>query len=166
MTKYKPKQSPRNTKIYIGTATVAALALLSFMLWPILKSATGPEIVIYKSPTCGCCTKWASYLEDNGFNVTQINTRNIDTVKQNQRIPSNLSSCHTAIIDGYIVEGHVPASAIRRMLKEKPAIKGISVPGMPIGSPGMEQGTRIQPYDVLAIHADGSTAIYESYRNR
>ena len=141
------------------------LALLSFMFLPMMKSAAGPEIVIYKSPICGCCTKWASYLEDNGFSVTQIKMRNLNTVKQNQRIPSNLSSCHTAIVDGYIVEGHVPVDAINRMLKEKPAIKGITVPGMPIGSPGMEQGTRKQSYDVLAIHADGFTAIYESHRS-
>ena len=165
MTKPKPRKLPRNTKLYMSIGIVAVLALLSFMFLPIMKSAAGPEIVIYKSPTCGCCTKWASYLEDNGFSVTQIKTQNLNTLKQNQRIPSNLSSCHTAIVDGYIVEGHVPVNAINRMLKEKPAIKGITVPGMPIGSPGMEQGTRKQPYDVLAIHADGSTAIYESHRN-
>lgn len=165
MTEPKPKIFSRNTKLYISTGIVAVLAILSFMFWPIMNSVAGPEIVIYKSPTCGCCTKWASYLKDNGFNVTQIKTQNLNTVKQNQRIPPNLSSCHTAIVDGYIVEGHVPVNAIRRMLKEKPSIKGITVPGMPIGSPGMEQGTTKQPYDVLAIHADGSTAIYESYRN-
>jgi len=165
MTKPKPKKLPHNTKLYMSRGIVPVLALLSFMFLPIMKSAAGQEIVIYKSPTCGCCTKWASYLEDNGFSVTQIKTQNLNTLKQNQRIPSNLSSCHTAIVDGYIVEGHVPVNAINRMLKEKPAIKGITVPGMPIGSPGMEQGTRKQPYDVLAIHADGSTAIYESHRN-
>lgn len=165
MTQPKPKKLPRNTKLYMSTGIVVVLALLSFIFLPIMKSTAGPEIVIYKSPTCGCCTKWASYLEDNGFSVTQIKTQNLNTVKQNQHIPPNLSSCHTAIVDGYVVEGHVPVNAIRRMLKEKPAIKGITVPGMPIGSPGMEQGTTKQPYDVLAIHADGSTAVYESHRN-
>jgi hypothetical protein len=165
MTKRTPKKLTSRKNVFLTTVIVSVLALLSFMLWPIMKSTAGPQVVVYKSPTCGCCTKWVSYLRDNGFNVTQIDTQNIQTVKANQGIPPTLSSCHTAIVDGYIVEGHVPVNAIRRMLKEKPPIKGITVPEMPIGSPGMEQGTRKVPYDVLAIHPNGSTTIYESHHN-
>lgn len=152
-------------KIYIFSGIFAGLALSALMLWPIMKSATGPQVVVYKSPTCGCCTKWVSYLRSNGFNVTQIDTQNIKAVKQNQGIPLNLESCHTAIVDGYIVEGHVPVQAINRMLKEKPPIKGIAVAGMPIGSPGMEQGARKDPFDVVTIQSSGPATIYESYRN-
>lgn len=152
-------------KVYITTAIFAGLALLSVILWPVIKSAAGPEVVVYKSPTCGCCTKWVSYLRSNGFNVTQIDTQNIKAVKQNQGIPLNLESCHTAIVEGYIVEGHVPVHAINRMLKEKPPIKGIAVAGMPIGSPGMEQGSRKDPFDVVTIQSSGPATVYESYRN-
>jgi hypothetical protein len=165
MTKRTPKKFMHRKTVYISTAFITVMALLSFMLWPTLKTAAGPQVVVYKSPTCGCCTTWVSYLRNNGFNVSQIDTQNIKAVKLNKGVPQRLESCHTAIIDGYIVEGHVPVNAIRRMLKEKPAIKGIGVPGMPIGSPGMEQGTTKEPYDVLAILPDGSTTIYESYRN-
>ena len=165
MNKHKPKKLMRRKNVYQLTAIFIALAVLSVMLWPLIKSDSGPKVVVYKSPTCGCCTKWVSYLRNNGFNVTQIDTQNIKTVKKNQGIPPTLESCHTAIVDGYVVEGHVPAKEIRRMLEEKPSIKGLTVPGMPIGSPGMEQGARKQPYDVVAIDVDGSTAIYESYRN-
>ena len=165
MVKRKPKKLTKRKSVYKAMVMFRVLALLSVVLWPMMKSATGPEVVVYKSPTCGCCRKWVSYLRSNGFNVTQIDTHNIQKVKKNQGIPEWLESCHTAIVDGYIVEGHVPVKEIRRMLEEKPSLKGIAVPRMPVGSPGMEQGTRKQPYDVLAIEVDGSTAIYESYRN-
>lgn len=161
----KSKKLLFNMSVYQLVAIVIGLVILSTIFWPLIKSAGGPKVVVYKSPTCGCCGKWASHLQSDGFNVTQIGTHNLKTVKINQGIPQRLASCHTAIIDGYSVEGHVPVKAIRRMLEEKPPIKGIAVPGMPIGSPGMEQGERKEPYDVLAIHPDGSTTIYESYRN-
>ena len=105
-----------------------------------------------------------SYLRNNGFNVTQIDTHNIKTIKKNQGIPVWLESCRTAIVDGYIVEGHVPVNEIRRMLKEKPPIKGIAVPGMPIGSPGMEfEGAAAQPYDVIAFDKSGEIEVFASY---
>ena len=163
MKKHKPRKLIRRKIAYYFIAIFIGMALLSVMVWPLIKSATGPQIVVYKSPTCGCCRKWVSYLRNNGFNVTQIDTRNIKIVKKNQGIPEKLESCHTAIVEGYIVEGHVPVNAIRRMLEEKPMVKGITVPGMPIGSPGMEQGTRKEPYDVLAIHPNGTTTTYEKY---
>ena len=120
--------------IYTSLALAIGLVLLAIVVWPIIKPNQGPQVVIYKSPTCGCCKEWASYLQDNGFTVTQINTNNMGSVKLNQGIPQPLASCHTALINGYVVEGHVPVEAIRRMLKEKPTIKGIAVPGMPLRS--------------------------------
>jgi hypothetical protein len=158
------KKSLIQLNLYTLVALAIGLSILAIVVWPIINSDQGPQVVIYKSPTCGCCKEWASYLEDNGFNVTQIDTNNMGSVKLNQGIPQQLASCHTALINGYVVEGHVPVEAIRRMLKEKPAIKGIAVPGMPAGSPGMEQGGRKNPYNVMAIQRDGTAKIFESYK--
>lgn len=165
MKKRKPQKSKRRNNIYKLVAIFIALGILFVMLWPLVKSTTGPQVVVYKSPTCGCCRKWVSHLRNDGFNVTQIDTQNMKSIKKNQGISGRLASCHTAIVEGYVVEGHVPVKEIRRMLKEKPMIKGLTVPGMPIGSPGMEQGSRKDPYDVLAIQPNGSTTIYERYQN-
>ena len=156
----KSKKSLIHLNKYTLLAVVFGLGVLAIVIFPMIKSTQGPQVVIYKSPTCGCCKEWASYLQNNGFKVTQIDTNNMGSVKLNQGIPQPLASCHTALINGYVVEGHVPVEAIRRMLKEKPAIKGIAVPGMPAGSPGMEQGGRKDPYNVLAIRHDGSASIY------
>lgn len=94
------------------------------------------EITVYKSPTCGCCEKYASYLRENGFAVKTVNESNMDAIKKHYGV-SHVASCHTALVNGYVVEGHVPVNAIQKMLKEKPAIVGISVPGMQMNSPGM-----------------------------
>lgn len=94
------------------------------------------EVTVYKSPTCGCCEKYIDYLRENGFTVKAVNESDMDAVKKRYRV-SHIASCHTALINGYVVEGHVPIGAIRKLLKEKPAIVGISAPGMPINSPGM-----------------------------
>jgi hypothetical protein len=124
--------------------------------------ASGQEaatILVYKSPTCGCCNGWVEHLEDSGFTVDARNTNDVMSVKRDSGIPVRLSSCHTAIIDGYVVEGHVPADQIRRLLADRPDVAGIAVPGMPIGSPGME-GPGASPYDVLAFTHDGTTSVF------
>ena len=123
--------------------------------------AQAAEVVVYKSPTCGCCSKWVTHMERNGFKVTVHDLRNMSPVKTQLGVPRHLQSCHTAKVGGYVVEGHVPADVIVRMLQERPEIKGIAVPGMPMGSPGME-GPRKDPYDVLAMQKDGRTSVYES----
>ena len=123
----------------------------------------GPEIVVYKSPTCGCCKKWVTHLRDNGFNVKALNTQNVNPIKQQQGVTPKLASCHTAIVAGYTIEGHVPAKDIHRLLKEKPNVKGLTVPGMPIGSPGMEQGNRKDPYAVLTFNGNGKTTVFSNY---
>jgi hypothetical protein len=106
------------------------------LLFNAINVFAGTTVTLYKSPTCGCCEKYVSYLRENGFTVNAINQNDMDPIKERYGI-GNLASCHTALINGYIVEGHVPVHAINKMLKEKPAIVGISAPGMPTNSPGM-----------------------------
>ena len=124
--------------------------------------AESPEITVYKSPTCGCCSKWADHLRENGFTVETVDVQDLSAVKRRYGIPPALQSCHTAVVEGYVVEGHVPAADVRRLLAERPDAAGLTVPGMPIGSPGMEQGDTAEPYDVLLVH-DGETAVFASH---
>jgi len=121
-----------------------------------------PTVTVYKSPTCGCCSKWVKHLESNGFVVEAKNTSKLDSIKRELGIEPQFQSCHTAKIGNYVVEGHVPAADIKKMLTEKPDIDGLSVPGMPMGSPGME-GSRKDNYNVLAIKKDSSPTVYNSH---
>jgi hypothetical protein len=121
-----------------------------------------PAIVVYKSPSCGCCKAWMEHLTENGFKVTGKDMDSVQPIKDDVGLPAKLASCHTAIVDGYVVEGHVPAGDIKRMLKERPKIVGLSAPGMPQGSPGMETG-RKDPYDVVAFDAKGNTTVYAKH---
>ncbi|MGH7663259.1 MAG: DUF411 domain-containing protein [Gemmatimonadaceae bacterium] len=116
-------------------------------------------ITVYKSATCGCCAKWVDHLRANGFRVDARDTDNMGEVKLATGVPARLRSCHTAVIGPYVVEGHVPADVIRRLLEERPAIAGLAVPGMPMGSPGME-GPNLESYDVLAFEANGETSVF------
>ena len=118
-----------------------------------------PTVLVYKTPTCGCCNGWVEHLEASGFTVDARNVTDIMTVKHDSGVPVAMSSCHTAIIDGYVVEGHVPAEQVMRLLAERPAVAGIAVPGMPIGSPGME-GRNAQPYEVLSFTHTGESAVF------
>jgi len=97
----------------------------------------GPLITVYKSPSCGCCVKWVEYLQKEGFEVKIVNRDDLTSIKQREGVPAAMSSCHTALVDGYVIEGHVPAQAIRKLLKERPDTRGLAVPGMPANSPGM-----------------------------
>ena len=110
-----------------------------------------------------CCTRWAEHMNKEGFYVIEKITRELGEIKSEQGISNELASCHTAMIDGYIVEGHVPSQDVQRLLKERPNAIGLSVPGMPEGSPGME-GPNPDPYDVLLINSDGSTSVFSSYK--
>ncbi|KLE07908.1 hypothetical protein AF80_10965 [Aliarcobacter butzleri L355] len=123
----------------------------------------GKKMVVYKSPYCGCCTKWIDIMKNKGFKIDIIETNDVNTIKQKAGLQAGQTSCHTAFIDGYLIEGHVNYSAIKRMLDDKPDILGIIVPGMPIGSPGMEEGNIRDKYDILYVNKDGSTGIYESH---
>jgi hypothetical protein len=116
-----------------------------------------------KSPTCGCCTKWIDHLKANGFAVRSHDTQDVTQPSQRLGIPAGYGSCHTAVVDGYVIEGHVPARDIRRLLKEKPQARGLAVPGMPIGSPGMEQGDHKDPYEVTLLDKRGAPRVYSRY---
>jgi hypothetical protein len=122
--------------------------------------ATLPPVVVYKSPTCGCCQNWAEHLEAAGFPVETRDTQDLDAIKAEVGVPFGQGSCHTAKVGDYFVEGHVPADDVKRLLTERPDALGLTVPGMPIGSPGMEQGDVREPYDVLLVAKDGSTAVF------
>lgn len=105
---------------------------------------------------------WVAHLEKHGFTVNATDVPNMGTIKQEQGIPRRLGSCHTAVVDGYLIEGHVPAEDIKRLLTDRPALKGIAVPGMPIGSPGME-GPNPQPYDVFGFDEQGDVTVFASH---
>ena len=122
-----------------------------------------PEAVVYKSPTCGCCASWVAHMKANGFQVKVVEQDDITAVKQRFGVPAPLASCHTALIGGYVVEGHVPASAVKRLLKERPAALGLSVPGMPIGSPGME-GPNSEAFSTYLFDERGRSNEFETYR--
>lgn len=128
---------------------------------PEIATKAAPTVVVYKSPTCGCCNKWVDHMREHGFEVETHDTRDMGRVKAMVGVPGALSSCHTAIVDGYVVEGHVPADVVRRMLEERPEAVGITVPGMPMGSPGME-GPYTERYDILTFDEAGRTRVYES----
>jgi hypothetical protein len=127
--------------------------------------AEAPSIEVWKSATCQCCGKWVSHLEANGFAVrtNAADTAALDRIKRAAGISEKLDACHTAKIGGYVIEGHVPASDIKRLVAEHPDAIGITVPGMPQGSPGMEQGGKAEPYDVLLIKKDGTTEVFTSH---
>ena len=120
-------------------------------------------VTVYKSPTCGCCSKWIDHLKQNGFKVEAHNVKDVTPYKIQSGVTPELASCHTAIIDGYIIEGHVPASDIKRLLRERPDVVGLAVPGMPIGSPGMEQGNHKDKYNVIAFDKKGNKKVFSSH---
>lgn len=125
---------------------------------------TSSDITVYKSPTCGCCKEWVTYLEEEGFKVTAIDHDDVDSIKTKYGLPgAELKSCHTAMVDNYLIEGHVPASDIERLLSERPThIKGLSAPGMPMMSPGMASRPP-KDYAVLSFTDTGETAVYSQY---
>lgn len=124
--------------------------------------ATAETITVYKTSTCGCCSLWVKHLQANGFQVEahDIDQQKLTGIAREAGVTADLQSCHTAKVGRYVVEGHVPAADIQRMLKERPAIAGISAPGMPMGSPGMEQGGVKQPYDVVAFTKSGQRSVF------
>ncbi len=163
--------------ILLGIAGAAALAWLlaqgsgsepvrsASAATPAELAATDRDMKVYKTPNCGCCTDWVHYMEDEGFTVEAVDVshQELNVIKQKVGLSRNLASCHTAFVDGYVVEGHVPAADVRRLLAERPEVTGLSVPGMPIGSPGMEMGDRYDPYHVVTFDESGGTDIFSSY---
>ncbi len=121
------------------------------------------DIVVYRSPTCECCGKWLEHMKKNNFNVKDIVTDDVQAIKKKYGVPEAMASCHTAIVDGYVIEGHVPANDIMKLLKTKPKIVGIAVPGMPSGTPGMEMGDRKDSYNVMSFDKENHYEIFNSY---
>ncbi len=137
----------------------ACAAVLSM---PALAMAARPVIDVFKSESCGCCAAWVEHLKANGFAPRVSNVANPSDYRERGGIPNELGSCHTAMVQGYAIEGHVPAGDIKRLLTEKPKAKGLAVPAMPLGSPGME-GPRKDPFDVLLVQANGKTKVFKHY---
>ncbi len=155
------------TRFKSGAILAATLACSVTLLggWSGCQSAESsgyPVMVVHKTPTCGCCAKWIEHVKAAGFEVKVHDHQNLSQIKLTNGVDRQLQSCHTALVDGYVIEGHVPADQIIRLVTEKPEVKGLAVPGMPIGSPGMEQGPRVQAYDVLAFDGKGNAAVYKS----
>jgi hypothetical protein len=139
----------RSTSQLFATLTfIAGIAVAS------AAAADPVQVQVYKSPTCGCCNKWIEHLESNGFSVHATDVPDLAPIKAENGVPRRLASCHTAFVDGYLVEGHVPAADVRRLLRERPKVSGLAVPGMPIGSPGME-GPNPERYQVLSFGPEG-----------
>lgn len=138
---------------------VIAASLLAI---PMLASAAGPVVEVYKSAYCGCCTGWVDHMRANGFDVKVKNVESPADYREKFGIPQELGSCHTAKVQGYAIEGHVPAAEIKRLLAEKPKAVGLAVPSMPMGSPGME-GPRKDAYDVFLVQENGRTSTYKHY---
>lgn len=130
---------------------------------PTFAMAALPLIEVYKSASCGCCSEWIKHLETIGFTVRAKNVEMPAQYRTLAGIPDQLGSCHTGLVNGYAIEGHVPASEIKQLLRDKPKARGLAVPAMPMGSPGME-GPRKEAYDVLLVKNDGSTKLYKHYR--
>ena len=126
-----------------------------------------PGVTVHKSATCGCCQLWVDRLRGAGFTVEVRNEDNLNDVKQRVGIPYGMGSCHTAEVAGYFVEGHVPIEDVQRLLHERPDAKGLTVPGMPAGSPGMEVPSgQVQPYEVLLVGRDGSTTVFSRHGSK
>ncbi|WP_300525134.1 DUF411 domain-containing protein [Alcanivorax sp.] len=125
-------------------------------------SSTDPVLEVYKSPTCGCCGAWVDHMKANGYEVVVHEQQNLQSIKEKAGILPGQGSCHTAFIGDYVIEGHVPASDVDRLLAERPDAKGLTVPGMPVGSPGMEMGDRVDAYDVL-LFDENSTEVFSHY---
>lgn len=153
------KEKKTMKKQILGMALVGALGFST----PLLAAGAAQSIHVYKSPTCGCCTDWVDHLESNGFDVEVTDTHNMNRVKAEAGLSPNLASCHTAFVGDYVIEGHVPASDIQRLLAKAPKARGLAVPGMPAGSPGMEMGDRKDHYQVLMFNDNGQTKVFSEH---
>lgn len=144
-------------------ASSAAAIASATKLMAVSPSDADRQIWVVRSPDCGCCGAWIAHLEENGFTVEDVQSIDVEATKDQYAIPNNLRSCHTGVIAGYVIEGHVPAADIVRLLEERPNADGLAVPGMPLGSPGMEMGDRTDAYDVI-LWTGSDTSVFSAYR--
>jgi hypothetical protein len=144
-----PEFDPKPTRRWVLIAGVA-----SMLEFGTLSAAAQPVVTVHRDPNCGCCLGWVQHLQKAGFPTKVLETKDLDAVKTRLGVPDDLAACHTAEVSGYVIEGHVPAAALQRFLAEKPNATGLAVPGMPVGSPGMEGG-KAEPYDVILFGPAG-----------
>lgn len=149
---------PERLATFLGLAAIVAVAAGAAAP----HTAPPVAVTVYKSPSCGCCTKWVDHMRKNGFTVTVHDVEDVGPMKREVGVPASLESCHTAIVDGYVIEGHVPAADVRRLLAERPKVVGLSVPGMVTGSPGMEGG-KAEAYEVVAFDARAGTSTFAKH---
>jgi hypothetical protein len=137
--------------ISTGTAVTIAPSALRAVETPV-------KMTVYKSPSCGCCKEWVKYMEGQGFSAAVVDMNDLSDIKRSSGVPIKLESCHTALVDAYVIEGHVPADLVKKILAERPKITGLAVPGMPVDAPGMGNGKT--PYDVIAWDKAGKTSVF------
>ena len=142
---------------------VLVMAAMSDFAGPVLAAAARTRVTVWKTPNCGCCKDWVKHLETNGFDVVTHDVKETASKRQALGLAEKYGSCHTATVNGYVLEGHVPARDIQRLLRDKPSAIGLAVPGMPVGSPGMEMGTGADAFDVVLVLKDGSSRVFQSY---
>jgi len=152
----------RAAGVVVLAGTLSAWAWVARPDAPSTEATVAPAatVTVFKDPNCGCCEEWVTHLRKHAFEVVVKDTSDVGSIKATARVPRQLYSCHTAFVSGYVVEGHVPAADIQRMLTDKPKIAGIAVGGMPAGSPGMEVPGRVDRYNVMAFGRDGSTSVF------
>jgi hypothetical protein len=147
----------RRAVLTLLTAAAAALSL------PVVARQALPPVHVFKDPNCGCCGAWVEHMKAAGFSVTVTEVEDTSVARRKYGLPEKFGSCHTAVVGGYVVEGHVPADDVKKLLVMKPVAIGLTVPGMPVGSPGMEMGSRKDPYQVLLIAKDGRERVFATY---
>lgn len=153
----------RPTFLRLAGAAVLLAGIATATLYQFGGPAVAGGVTVWKSPACSCCGKWVEHLRANGFRVVVHETDDLAPAKRSHGVPDNLQACHTAEIDGYTIEGHVPAAEVKRLLAEKPKARGLAVAGMPVGSPGMEQGSAREPYDVVLFDDQRRQSVYRRY---
>ena len=143
---------------------LAVAAFASLGIAAARQRQAAPLVEVFKTPTCGCCSQWVEHMRANGFTVRTNDLNDLTDIKKTRGVPDAVQSCHTAVVNGYVIEGHVPASDVHRLLKEKPAVAGIAVGGMPVGSPGMEfPGTKAQAFNVMSFDKNGGTRVFAKH---
>lgn len=154
----------RRAALRLPLALVGAVMLSQPMR--VLAARSANQVTVWKTPSCGCCHEWVAHLRKSGFEVATHDVDDTAPIREKFGLSSKFGSCHTARLGNYVLEGHVPAQELRRLLREQPKALGLAVPGMPMGSPGMEMGDRRDAYDVLLVLADGNSRIYQSYPSK
>ena len=157
--------------LFAGGVVTASLSLtggsmaqaLDRQSLPAAPGALNTEITVFRSPDCHCCSRWIAHMEAAGFQIQDTITEDMAAIKDQYGVPDRLASCHTAIADGYVLEGHVPAADVQRLLATRPAVVGLAAPGMPMGSPGMETDSKAEPYTVFSFTASGATAPFSEH---